>query len=171
MGKEEKIMRILKNANLMIVGMVILMVWLLSFSLAVADEVVLFDARIHDLSAINNYTASWRKGSNITPVAKKVTRDGKEYVEFSFKGDRGMACSTIYFGKIPNPDEGMNYTGIRLIIDYDRSDYGKVKVNASFSDNTQLTRVLTLDRGTHEYFVRSGFRRADFPPKWELLRY
>jgi hypothetical protein len=135
------------------------------------NEVVLFNAKIHDLDTISNYTASWREGSNIIPVARKVIIDATEYVEFSFKGDKGMACSTIYFDNIPAPDEGMKYAGIKFLIGYDKDDYGKVSVNTTFSDNTLVVKVLTLDEGIHEYSVKSGFRRADFPPKWELLKY
>jgi hypothetical protein len=141
-------------------------------------EVILFDSDTHDLNTINNYTAGWKKGSDIVPVAKEVTKGGEKYVEFSFSGNKGMACSTIYFSEIPDPDESMMYTGIVLVMDYDGDDYAKVSVNSSFSDKTSLTRALTLDKGTEEYPVKSGFSTQmgaselyhDKCPRRKLLR-
>ena len=123
-------------------------------------EVVLFDADVHDLDTINDYTASWRKGSDIIPAAREITEGGEKYVEFSFSGNRGMACSTIYFSDIPDPDEGMTYTGIMLVIDYDRSDYAKISVNSSFSDKTSMIRVLDECSGLWSQYVL--FRAANY---------
>ncbi len=79
-----------------------------SFPLLVASEstvitpikergaVVLFDAAIHDLNTISNYTASWKEGSDIVPISRQISSNGEECVEFSYKGDRGTACSTLF---------------------------------------------------------------------------
>ncbi len=81
-----------------------------------SGAVVLFDAAIHDLSTINNYTASWKEGSDIVPISRQVSSNGEECVEFSYRGDRGTACSTIYFSEIPECNKGMAYTGIKLTL-------------------------------------------------------
>ncbi len=134
-------------------------------------EVILFDAARHKPESIHHYTARWQKGSDLVPVGRLVTKDGEKHVEISYEGKTGAACSTIFFEKMPAAHAGRQYAGLRLIIDCDRADYPHISVAANFSDDTQLTHDLTLDRGRHEYIVQSGFRRADFPPRWELLRW
>ena len=134
-------------------------------------ELLLFEAGRHDLAAIRDYTASWRKGSDLVPVAQAVTRDGEQWVEFTFRGRQGMACSTLYFEKAPDPDEGMQYRGIRLVLDCDRDDYPHIGVTVAFSDRSQLSHDLTLEKGRHDYLVEGGFRREKHPPRWELLAY
>jgi hypothetical protein len=134
-------------------------------------ELLLFEASRDELKSIRTYTASWRKGSDLTPVARSVTRDGEPWVEFTFRGRAGMACSTLYSAKAPDPDEGMRYRGIGLVLDCDRDDYPHIGVTVAFTDKTQLSHDLTLEKGTHEYLVESGFRRAKHPPRWELLSY
>jgi len=134
-------------------------------------ELVLFDPDDHAPELIRHYTARWQKGSDLTPVGRRAVKGGERYVEISYEGRTGAACSTVFFEKMPDPEAGRRYAGLKLIIDCDRDDYPHISVAARFSDQTQLTRNLTLDRGRHEYAVHSGFRRADFPPKWELLQW
>ncbi len=137
----------------------------------VDDGLLLFDAARHDAGTIRNYTASWREGSDLTPVATAVTKGENKYIEFRFQGSRGMACSTLYFAQPPAADEGERYDGITLVLDCDRDDYPHIGVQVAFSDDTQLTHDLTLERGRREYTVQRGFRRAKYPPRWELIRH
>jgi len=137
----------------------------------VDDGLLLFDAARHDVRAVRNYTASWRDGSDLVPAAAAITKDEKAWIEFRFRGSRGMACSTLYFEEPPAPDEGKRYDGITLALDCDRDDYPHIGVQIAFSDNSQVSHDLTLEHGRHEYTVRRGFRRAKHPPRWELIRY
>lgn len=132
-------------------------------------DVVLFDAGRNNPTTIQNYTARWKAGSDLVPVARAVTKDGEAWVEFAFRGTNGMACSTAFFAQMPPPDPGMLYRGICLTIDCDRDDYPHIGVNVNFSDKSQLSHDLALDRGRHEYLVESGFRREKQPPNWALL--
>jgi hypothetical protein len=134
-------------------------------------KVCLFDAARDDPAVFRHYTASWRKGSDFTPVAKPVEKGGRRFLEVRYTGSRGMACSTVFFEALPPPDPGKRYAGLRLLIDCDRDDYPRISVQAKFSDDTQLSKNLVMDRGLHSYTVSAGFRRAKFPPKWGLLRY
>jgi len=134
-------------------------------------KVCLFDAARDDPAVLRHYTASWRKGSDLTPVAKPVEKDGRRFLEVRYTGSRGMACSTVFFEALPPPDPGKRYAGLTLLIDCDRDDYPRINVQAKFSDDTQLSKNLVMDRGLHSYTVSAGFRRAKFPPKWGLLRY
>ena len=134
-----------------------------------ADGLLLFEAGRCELAAINNYTARWKKGSDLVPVAKPVTKNGEAWVEFAFQGREGMACSTLFFEKPPEPDAGMCYRGIKLLIECDRDDYPHIGVNIMFTDQSQIAHDLALERGRHEYIVERGFRREKHPPRWELL--
>ena len=135
------------------------------------NEVVLFDAASSDFSIIRNYTTSWRKGSNLTPVAKPVEKNGQRFVEFTYRGTSGSACSTFWYQNVPKPDENARYTGIRFTIDYDKDDFAKVSAHGKFTDGTGVTLVLTLEPGCKDYPFAGGFRRAKTPIKWELLSY
>ena len=108
-------------------------------------ELVLFDAAIHDISTIRNYTASWQKGSDLTPIVNPVVKDGRTFAEYTYRGAQGSACSTFWLENVPAPDEGMVYRGIRFTIDYDKDDFAKVSAKASFSDGTSLDAPLTLE--------------------------
>jgi len=132
-------------------------------------EVVLFDPERHGLDTIRNYTATWKEGSNLIPVTKQVVKNDEQYVEISYRKERGTAMSLIAFEHIPKPEQGLRHDGLKLVLDYDRDDYSHISVSAAFSDNTQLTTRLTLEKGKHEYRITSGFRRAKFPPNWDLL--
>ena len=83
----------------------------------VDDGLLLFDATRHDGSAVRNYTASWRNGSDLVPVATAVTKNEKRWIEFRFRGSRGMACSTLYFAEPLAPDKGKRYEGVTLVLD------------------------------------------------------
>ena len=131
--------------------------------------VVLFDAARHGNGVIRHYTASWQKGSDLTPTGRPVARGKRRYVEISYRGRTGSACSTIHFEPVPPCPAGRRYAGLKVVIDCDRDDYPHVSVAAAFTDKTQLTRNLTLDRGRHEYAIDRGFRRAKFPPDWRKL--
>lgn len=133
------------------------------------QEVLLFEAGHHDVSMIQNYTARWKAGSQLVPVAKAVTDDDGPWIEFAFRGTNGMACSTFFFEKMPDPDLDRSYAGLSLTIHCDRDDYPHIGVNAVFSDNSQIAHDLALDRGTHRYVVETGFRREKRPPDWSLL--
>ena len=132
-------------------------------------EVVLFDAAKHGPEVFRNYTASWKKGSNLVPVTRPVTKDGEKFIEISYERERGTAISLIRFENIPEPPEGMRYNGIKLVVDYDKDDYSHISVSSSFSDNTRLTSRLVLEKRTNGYLISSGFRRAKFPPDWNRL--
>jgi len=158
--------------------------WLLGIALVPAPQAVakppkltpvkegggllLFDAGRHGLAPVANYTASWKKG-DLVPVATQVSKDGEPWVEFTFRGSRGMACSTLFFEPPPEPDAGMQYRGIDLDIDCRRDDYPHIHVSVSFSDGSALSRDLALEQGRHCYPVERGFRREKHPPRWELL--
>ena len=132
-------------------------------------EIVLFDAAKHGPEVFRNYTASWKEGSNLIPVTRQVTKNGGRFVEISYEREEGTAISLISFENLPKPPEGMRYSGIRLVIDYDRDDYSHISVASSFSDDTKLTSRLVLEQGANEYLISSGFRRAKFPPDWNRL--
>ncbi|HCO93264.1 MAG TPA: hypothetical protein DIU00_04815, partial [Phycisphaerales bacterium] len=131
----------------------------------------LFDAAIHDISAIRNYTASWQKGSDLTPIMNPIVKDGRRFAEYTYRGKRGLACSTFWFENVPAPDEGMVYRGIRFTIDYDKDDFAKVSAKASFTDGTGLDAPLTLEPGCKDYDFTKGFRRAKTPITWSTLNY
>ena len=133
------------------------------------SELVLFDAGKHGLDVIRNYTASWKKGSNLVPVARLVEKDGERLIEISYTNDRGSALSLVAFENVPQPAPGSRYAGVKLTIDYDGNDYSCLSVQASFSDKTLVTKRLALERGMNEYIVNRGFRRAKFPPDWNRL--
>ena len=134
-------------------------------------EVVLFDAGRGELDVLRNYTASWKQRSDLEPTATCVSKDGQPWIEFTFQGRQGMACSTFYFDKLPAPDAGLQYRRIRLVLDCDRDDYPHIGVTAAFSDQSTLSCDLTLEQGRQEYLVDRGFRREPHPPRWDLLRY
>jgi len=134
-------------------------------------EVVLFDAGRGQMDGLRTYTASWRKGSDLRPTATPVSANGEKWIEFTFQGQQGMACSTFYFEKPPVAEPGRQYGGIELVLDCSRDDYPHIGVTAAFSDNSQLSCDLTLEQGRHEYLVDRGFRRAKHPPRWDLIRY
>jgi hypothetical protein len=134
-------------------------------------DVVLFDAGRGELDALRTYTARWRKGSDLKPTATSVSKNGQPWIEFAFQGRQGMACSTFYFDKLPEPDVGEQYRGIQLVLDCDRDDYPHIGVTVAFSDNSTLSCDLTLEQGRQEYLVDSGFRRERHPPRWDLLHY
>jgi len=133
------------------------------------DALVLFDAARHGPEAFRNYTASWRKGSELVPVTIPVTKGAEKFVQFSYKKDKGTAISLIRFENLPRPPGGVRYNGIKLVIDYDKQDYTHISIASRFSDNTQVTTPLVLERGTNEYEISGGFRRAKFPPDWSRL--
>jgi hypothetical protein len=135
------------------------------------DGLVLFGMEQHDLADVRNYTASWKKGSDLVPIVARVVKDGESWAEFAFRGSKGSACSTFYFDTLPEPDAGKRYDGIVLVLDCDRNDYPHIGVQVKFSDNTQVSQELTLERGRHEYLVDRGFRRVKYPPRWELTSY
>ncbi|MBN1670463.1 MAG: hypothetical protein JXR37_05500 [Kiritimatiellae bacterium] len=135
------------------------------------DALVLYDAARHGLGHTRNYTAGWRKGSDLTPQARLVERGGAPFAEFSFEGRQGLACSTTYFAAIPPPADGMRYDGLAVTAGYDRDDFGKLGLTAHFSDGTQTSYTVTLEQGTKEYPLAGGFRRAKAPIDWEKLDY
>ena len=132
-------------------------------------EVVLFDAAKHGPEVFRNYTASWKEGSNLVPVTKQVTKDKEKFVEISYEKERGTAISLISFEGLPKSTKGTRYSGIKLVIDYEKDDYSHISVASHFSDDTQLTSRLVLEPGTNEYLITGGFRRAKFPPEWNRL--
>ena len=134
-------------------------------------ELVLFDAATHDFSVIRNYTASWKKDSDLTPVVKSVVKDGQRFVEFTYRGSQGTACSTFWYEDAPQTVAGTQYVGLMFTIDYEGDDFAKVSINAQFTDGTGVTAPLTLERGCRNYVFRKGFRRAKHSPQWALLRY
>lgn len=136
-----------------------------------AGGALLFEAGRSDLAAINNYTASWRKGSDLVPSTRLVTKDGEPWVEFSFRGRQGMACSTLYFEPPPPPEAGTIYRGLRLVIDCDRDDYPHMGISVHFKDNSGLTVDKALERGRQEYLIETGFRREKHPPRWDQVAY
>ena len=135
------------------------------------EELVLFDPTVHDMSKISNYTHGGHKGHDLKPSVRPVTKDGRKWLEFSYRGRRGTACSTFYFENVPKPAEYTRYRGIRFTIDYRGTDYGKVNTMAKFSDGTGVYAVLTLEPGTKDYEFRGGFRRAKHPPDWPKINY
>jgi len=136
-----------------------------------SGELVLFDAAAHDFSVIRNYTASWKKDSDLTPVVKSVVKDGQRFVEFTYRGSRGAACSTFWYEPVPRAATKSRSAGLKFTIDYEGNDFAKVSVNAQFTDGTGITAPLTLEPGCHDYVFRKGFRRAKHPPQWGLLSY
>jgi hypothetical protein len=134
-----------------------------------AGQLLLFDAGRHDLKLVNHYTARWKTDSNLTPSAHAVQQDGATWLELRFHGQRGMACSTLFFQPPPAADPGLIYRGLELELDCEREDYPHIGVQVVFTDKSQLTHDLTLERGRHTYLVERGFRREKNAPRWELL--
>ena len=134
-------------------------------------ELVLFDAATSDDSVIRHYTHGRHKGHDLVPEVKPVVKGGQKFLDFTYRGKRGHACSTFWYENVPKPDDGMQYTGIRFTIDYDKDDYAKVSAKAQFNDGTGVGLVLTLEPGCRDYAFRSGYRRARTPIKWDELRY
>lgn len=134
-----------------------------------AGELVLFDAGQHDPALVRNYTARWKKESDLVPSGRPVAQDGQAWVEFTFRGSRGMSCSTLYFEKAPDPAARMRYQGLELEIDCQRDDYPHIGVQVSFADGSQLSHDLAFDLGRHKYVVERGFRREKHPPPWALV--
>ena len=56
----------------------------------IAGAHVLFDAGRDDPSAFRHYTASWRKGSDLVPVAAPVEKDGQRFLDIHYTGERGV---------------------------------------------------------------------------------
>lgn len=133
------------------------------------DELLLFDAEIHGLDVTRNYTATWREGGELTPVARLVDVGGVQFVEFSFKGERGMACSTTCFAELPPPGADMMYQGLAVTVGYDKDDFGEMGLRAHFSDGTMVLYKVALERGIEKYSLRGGYRRAKTPVDWPKL--
>jgi hypothetical protein len=134
-----------------------------------SGQVLLFEAGRQPLASINNYTARWVKGSDLTPTARQVTEANAAWVEFSFSGQRGTACSTLFFDPPPAPDPGLCYQGLELELDCQRDDYPHLGIQVAFADKSGLAHDLTLERGRHTYVVERGFRREKHAPPWPLL--
>jgi len=134
-------------------------------------RLVMWDAAVHGLAPIKNYTAGWIKGSDLTPVARMSATRGGKAVAFSFKGRGGTACSTIYFTRLPSPPEGKEYAGLELIVAYDKQDFGQITASANYWDGTALTKVITLQPGEHTYDFNTGFRRSGGSIDWKDLNY
>ena len=130
---------------------------------------ILFSAVRHAPGVFRNYTASWKKGSNLVPATQPMTKGGDAFVEFSYVGEQGTAISLLRLEHLPHPPIDTRYSGVRLVIDYEKDDYRSVSIQSSFSDKTTLTSRLVLEQGTHEYLISDGFRRARHPPDWNRL--
>ncbi len=138
------------------------------------DEIILFNTSKDEVDVIRNYTAEWKKESNLTPHTRIVTKDGENWVEFSYTGNKGDAWSTIYFKEhIIEHIIKRGVRGIKLRINYDKNDYANIQVKVNFSDNTFLSATLTLEKGTKEYRIEEGYRPKkyrDLPIRWDLIK-
>ncbi len=132
-------------------------------------EVILFDAGEHGPKGLRHYTARWRKGSDLVPICRGVQNGDRRAVEISYTGQQGMACSTLFPARLPEPAEDKRYAGIRLAIEYDEVDYAKLSVTIGYRDKTLLSSRLTLEKGRHKYDVVRGYRRAQSPPDWTQI--
>ena len=132
-------------------------------------RLLLFDATRHDQSVIRNMDYRPEKGNDLIPVCRQVTSGGRSVVEYSFRGKRGMARSVFYVSQVPPAPDGRAYQGLAVTAGYDKGDYARLGVTAAFSDKTLVSFKLTLEKGVKTYSLTSGYRRAKFPPKWELL--
>lgn len=135
----------------------------------VDGETVLFDAARDAADLFRHYTASWKEGSDLVPVPEPAGAGHEGTLGISYRGSRGMACSTLYVGELPNAKPGHVYNGVRLTVEYDGDDYAKLGVNLGFTDSTTLSYHMTLDKGRRTYEVVRGFRREKSPPDWALL--
>ena len=134
--------------------------------------VELFNTDRHKAEDLFHRCAPWIKG-DLTPVLKDVENKDGKWVKISYTGSKGMG--QIIFFTSPGIlkkllDKNSVYEGIRLGVYYTGKDFLKVGISLGFSDKTILATNITLKQGYHEYTVKTGFRRAKFPPKWDLLK-
>jgi len=132
-------------------------------------RLLLFDAASHDPSRIGNMNYRPERGNDLIPVCRQVTRSGRRVVEYSFKGRRGTARSVFYVSQVPPAPDRTAYQGLAVTAGYDKGDYPRLGITAAFSDKTLVSYKLTLEKGVRTYPLINGYRRAKFPPKWELL--
>ena len=92
-------------------------------------------------------------------------------LEISYRGQQGMACSTLYPGPLPQPEPGRRHAGIRLMIAHAKEDFAKLGVTIGYADKSLLSATLTLEKGPGVYDVTSGFRREKTPPDWDRIAY
>ena len=153
-------------------GLFLTVLWF--FTSIQAKELVLFDAEKNAVTELVNKTMSWEKG-DLTPQAKLIEKNGKKIVDITYSGSTGAAWTGISVAQLPDVRAELeknkgSIEGIKVIIDYDNDDFTKIIASCDFDDNTSLSKTLALDKGTKEYIIKTGFRKADFPPKWELLK-
>jgi len=136
-----------------------------------ASELALFDADIHPPTKLRHFTQPWTKGSDIVPTAVAVDKDGGKMIEITYAGGNGMGTTMLDL----TPDEvnslqNINAAGIKLLIDYEQEDFSKLNVISFFTDKSSLTTKITLEKGLKEYSVKSGWRKAETPLRWSLLK-
>ncbi|HBE02291.1 MAG TPA: hypothetical protein DC049_07425, partial [Spirochaetia bacterium] len=146
-----------------------------AIDISLKKEILLFQAGQDSIAKISSHTKTWIKDSDLTPKTELVARDNKEFVEISYTGKQGEAQSTIMVEDIIKAKaQEINYAevkfnGLKILIDYDQDDFGKIFVGCFYSDKTTLNGIINLEKGLKEYTVSSGFRKDNYPPKWDLL--
>ena len=126
----------------------------------------------HKAKDLFHRCAPWIKG-DLTPVLKDIENKDGKWIKISYTGSKGMG--QVNFSTSPEIlkkllDKNSAYKGIKLGIYYAGKDFLKVGISLGFSDKTILATNITLKQGYNEYTVNTGFRRAKFPPKWDLLK-
>ncbi len=137
-------------------------------------KVVIFDANKNEIKDINNYTAKWGKGSDLTPTAKLVANENGKWAKISITGAKGSAISRIDVEKgilETLRAEGQVYDGLKLKINYDGQEFEKLQVQAFFKDKSMLVKYISLEKGIKEYSLKKGFRRSKLPPDWDNLKF
>jgi hypothetical protein len=134
-------------------------------------HVVLFDAAKHGITDLYGQSANWIKDSDLKPMLSLTNQDQQQWVDVTFSGSNGMAQLSMMIdnkdGNIGLP--GSKSTGIKLNIDYPHDGYSNIQIVCVFKDQTNLTKTFTLEKSTQDYVITSGYRKAKFPPQWDLL--
>ena len=136
------------------------------------DKIELFNPERHTVKNIYHRCAPWVKG-DLTPILKDVENKDGKWIKISFSGSKGLSQANFITDPKKLTDllpKNTQYRGLKVGIYYPENDFLKISVNLAFSDKTILVNSIALKQGYHEYIVTSGFRRAKFPPKWDLLK-
>ncbi len=76
-------------------------------------EIPVYEAATDSPLSFINTTSHWIKGSDYTPLARKVSGPNGKALEFTFQGKQGIARSTLCVQKRVDQLVGEGYTGSR----------------------------------------------------------
>jgi len=115
------------------------------------------------------------KGSDMIPQLSTVENDKGKWINFSYRGSGGGAISrlNIVQGRLSGmTPAGTDLCGIKFLISYDGTAFEKIEIRAVFTgENDFVVHHPSLEKGTREYNLTAGFRKADSPADWTKLKY